>query len=1179
MYLKSIELSGFKSFAEHTEIQLEPGITCIVGPNGCGKSNTVDAIRWSLGELSSRMLRSKSIVDVIFNGTKRLTPSGHAQVTLTFDNSDKALEIETTEAAVTRKVSRDGSSEYQINKAACRLKDIKHLFAGTGLGDDGYSIMEGSMVEFLLTAKPQERRYLFDEASGASRFTSRRDEAMSRLAKIDQDLDRVRDQIELLSTESKRIESQARKAKQFERLNNQKKNLEIKKVITDLEGLDQRSRQIEQERLTAKRQELEKQTSLLDEEYAESETARAQEIALEGKLHELQADFHEVIRARDVAYEKLRNLENKISEKDILKGNQAAEKEFTLKQVVEQAKEFEGVAKALAEKKQAFGQTGAQEPGSALDAEAPAAAERRDELGRETQNLKNEIARLEQEIVGLKNQGLVLTTELSQLEIELKHILKEHHREDVERLRIEKTKQETQARITEITAEIETLQNGRQEILDSESRLGGRARELENRLIHDIVKNEAALSARLEHWEKVLEKSPAVKGVLAVEELTRAWGSISGPLGKLIKTLPQHYGYLKDILADKLDWFLAANEEAALKAVRILANEKKGRAAFIILDKIAERPVGLASEFRSTGSGRIINLEQLLDQTAPEIKKIIFQLTGPLFIQGGAVYGDAVVRGGEDPGGDAVNVLSLTEEREAVAKSLKHLAVAKEEVQRQLTELQSERGQLTQKQNELSSDLENKRLESAKLNQEKNNLERDVEITAESIASLEKDTRERLAAAATKREDFLALDQTLKEQEGVLGNLKKTYEEAVAALQDAALEMNRQKETRLSYELANQEALREITVLQERSTQLQRSLALSQNQATRLEKSLDNLTIELSALNEEIGRLRLQVKALEKSHKEKGGALEKLQTTLSSAKVSRGHLENRIAEFETVIQSLKEEILQAEMEIKATEIERARLIEQACQIFQVTPEGLSQKIIQLKENEADMRLKEGETLEAALARVNEQITRLGQINFLAHEEYERLNERISFLNTQRDDILKAKEDVLAAILKINAQIEESFQVTFAAVREKFREIFGQLFEGGGEADLILTEGQDHAQKGVEIFAQPPGKKLQSISLLSQGEKALTAVSLLFAFFSIRPAPVCILDEIDAPLDEANILRFRKMLERFSEKCQFLIITHNKKTMEAARALYGVTMEELGVSKIISVKLEEVTAAV
>ncbi len=1183
MYLKSLELSGFKSFAEPTDILLEPGITGIVGPNGCGKSNTVDAIRWCLGELSPRTLRSKSITDVIFNGTRRLSPAACAQVTMTFDNSDHSLDVAANEVAVTRKVYRDGTSEYLINKTSCRLKDIKTIFLGTGLGDDGYSIMEGSMVDFLLTAKPHERRLLFDEASGAARFASKRDEAVSKMEKIDTDLNRVKDQIEIIGAERKRLESQAKKARLYERVNNEKTELEIKKVSQILENCRLRAQTIREESFDPKRAELERQSAGRDKLNADAQTLEAERMALEQQLSLASNEFHETLRERDLAVEKIKNLEEKIRERRALLESREKESR-TLDGEILRCREDLNLAKAVHQEKTAQRDREIEE----FDQAHPHALQTADGAGRRHQiqtqieDLKHQILDLNEQITKDRNENRAVTTEMSQDQASLKYILREHKKQELEKFHLEELLHELKTKIESLKLQIDAAGRDAQNLTQERAGIAARRQPLETLATLDLPAQKASLQARLEQWEKLAQEDAVIRGSRAIEEMSLDIKEIAGPIGKLIKCPAQNYPALKEILGERLYWFLAENAETALRAIETLEEKKQGRATFVLMDRLTQslRPASITWETTSKTAGRTVDLDYLLGSTDVRTKKAILSLVGPVFVQGTSIFGESVLRGGQGPQTQSEENTALThlQERQRIQGLLRDNEERAGRTQAELSALREQGRQAEERQNNLSLNLQGLRAETSRFNQELENNGQNLKYAAETLMSLEKDAQQNLCSVASKKERLGDLEKSVNANIDSLAGLQARLEQSSHGLAEAAIEMSKVKEFELSRQLIIERATQEISLLEQKCVQLETTLSANTQKLAYLQTEQKNLQSDLKKSGESSAALTLEIAAIEAAHAERVKNLEDLQSAGAGITQKIQALEARVAGAQEAIGALEEELRGAEIELRSLDFETSRAREDACRIFNAAPEQIDAKLKEASERSPITRVREGESLEETLNRLNLQIQRLGQINFLAQPEYDRLGERMTFLQTQRDDILKAKTDIQTAIARINTQIEGSFETTFNAVRVKFKEIFATLFEGG-EADLALTESDSFQQRGVEIFVQPPGKKLQSLAQLSQGEKALTAVSLLFAFFSTHPAPVCILDEIDAPLDEANVLRFRKMLEKFAKHCQFVIITHNKKTMEAAKELYGVTMEELGVSKIISVKLEEVAAAV
>ncbi|MBI4368744.1 MAG: chromosome segregation protein SMC [Elusimicrobia bacterium] len=1180
MYLKSIELSGFKSFAEPTEILLQPGITAIVGPNGCGKSNTVDAIRWCLGELSPKMLRSKSTLDVIFNGTRRLSQAAHTQVTLTFDNFDRALHLDAAEVSVSRKAYRDGASEYSINKSPCRLKDIKGLFAGTGLGDDGYSIMEGSMVEFLLSAKPAERRLLFDEASGAARFGGRRDEALSRLNRIDQDLNRVRDNIELIVEEKKRIESQARKARLHERLTIRHRELQIQKIVRDWGALKSKEEAIRADRLAGPRHELESRLAERDQRYAESETIKARLFELAKDVELSGQKYHEALRARDITTERLRHLESKLEERR--QGLEDIEKEsrMALERAASCEQELALIEPVLDVQDAQCRECRSQAESAEIEGDLSSRLhERRELLTSQIQLVKARMADESQELAAARNKFLLSTSETARLQAELKAVLKEHHRVDAEKIVWEQacaealdSKEKIAQEITFADSDLDNANLRQQELLE-------RRRTLEEALYRDLTATRAGIKARIEQWERQSGQDPYVRGAGAVLEAFDESAGITGPIGRHIRCQERHAHFIKDMLGERLNWFVADNMECALTVLKKLETQGRGRAVFVLRDRIEAYTGESADSAISTigPSGNSLgDLGHLLGQTPEPWRKIILFLMGPCFAQGESVFGHVFIRGGETLKQASRGAgLGALDERDELLRSLKVLDSREAALESDLKEAAREIQDNALRRDDAAGCVQNKKIERSRLHQELELRERDLKNAQVVTASLQDDAQRYLAEIASKRESSAEIEGLIRHHEESLEALQKEFESLNGEFENALLILNNKREMQFTAEMKLEKAIQSLQAMESRKRELQDALARHREQAQNFDSAREHSRLENARLTQQVESGKSETTALGAACAEEGRILEHVKKAHETAFVKSQATEAQLSDLESAIEGLQETIRSAEADLRGLEFERLRVAEEGGRVFGVSQNEAPAKIAEAVVSK--LVIKESETLDSVLERVTGQLSRLGQINFLAQEEFDRLGERITFLETQQEDILKAKADIQAAIARVNAQIEEAFGATFAAVREKFREIFSRLFVGG-EADLVLTEATDAAPGGVEIFAQPPGKKLQSIALLSQGEKALTAVSLLFAFFSINPAPVCILDEVDAPLDENNVVRFTKMLKQFSEKCQFVVITHNKRTMESAHTLYGVTMEELGVSKLISVKLADVAAA-
>lgn len=1176
MYLKRVELTGFKSFPEYTEIPLESGITSIVGPNGCGKSNILDSVRWSLGELSAKTLRSKSIADVIFNGTKRLPPASYAQVTLTFDNADRILGMDAAEVSASRKVYRDGTSEYSLNKTNCRLKDIKNLFLGTGIGDDGYSIMEGRMVEFLLTAKAQDRRLLFDEASGAAKFAVKRNEALSKLGRIGMDLDRVRDNIELINTERKHLESQAKKVRLYEKLKEKKAILESQKIIRQLEELTQQIIHIQSQEIEPKTNEFEQKRLQLDQLYAQIEQLEAKRLTMEKVVSQALDAFHEASSQRDLALEKLSHLDDKIAERQQARALSGQECALLTKNTQSLQLELDQVAQELESQKSQIQATLPKEIQSleALTQQGKILDKRRCEAKNQIDTLKQQTLTLSQTLTELKNNSVNLNAEILEIQADLKVALKEHERANAEKRQLEITLEQSRRQLQETRAALYGIQEEANSLGRQRQELADKKRSLETTLYRELPQEESTLEAKLKHWDELATQNMTLRGMQEIARLQNDTAGLYGPLGKLIATSNAYYPYLKELLGDKLHWFLAENAETAQAAIDHLKINKKGRVGFIILDRVGESAPSSNGDFLPrNASGKIIDLESILGSTDIRTKKAIAFLLGPTFLKSSVIYKEAIICGGEEIDQiQTTQALTAIQEREALVNALAITKKRQQETNAQLQTLDEQISVVTKHLEELTQQLQEKNFNVSVHAQTETKATNELSLYQESIVATQSDIAQKLGLAAEKKQTVEDLRVGIEHNQITLERAQQALKQEEMEFEQLLSQENKFHEEELSQTLLVTQAKQTLAVLQERQTQLNKEY---KHQEANLKKAQEHQ----ETLESEIKRLQHQRQEAQQEHEELESQKEEKARHLGQVKQNQEEQNQKLLKLrnqETIIEEefnvLESQLRDFELNLKTMEFEKNKTREEAAKLFNIACDELDKKLEEVKTQQPP--LDEGTNIEMALMALNQKIERLGQINFMAQEEYQRLDERVNFLNSQRDDILKARDDVRSAIEEINKQIEESFQITFDAVRAKFREIFGQLFTGG-EADLILVDSHEpNEPKGVDILAQPPGKKLQNITLLSQGEKALTAISLLFAFFATKPAPVCILDEVDAPLDENNVLRFRKLLETFSQRCQFLVITHNKKTMEAAKALYGVTMEELGVSKIISVKLQE-----
>ena len=1147
MYLKSLEIIGFKSFADPVTITFEPEITAIVGPNGCGKSNIVDAIRWCLGEQSPKLLRTGQLIEVIFNGTQNRSPTGLAEVSLTFDNSDHRLPIDFSEVTVTRRLFRNLESEFLINKTPCRLKDIRDLFLDTGIGADGYSIISQGMVEFIFNAKPEERRELFEEATGIAKYKVRREEARRKLDKVEQDLEKISLAINLLKEQMTALESQARQARLYQKYQQELKEKEIAYLLkqqqerkNSLEALQQEIIPLEQEQtrynteldriaadITNLRLEIGSHQELLHKNEAEKSISQsridfsdekiAQSQQREKSLTDLIATRRQEIVAQQEKIDEIKKQQNEIETniRENEKNYQKVQQEFTAKNSVYQ------------ELKQKL-------------------LKQRQELSSRNQELLTLSARKSE----LQNQIYTLLSEREKEQFSINNNQKRIEQINTQKRQLDQEIQDTEKKNQDLSQEIEQLQ---QKINSADREIKSLAlaeQETElNRLEQELIR----LDAQIKAADDISLAYPEVKSVQKLLELNLA--GLHGPLLHEIKISPGYEKLVLSALGDKANYLLADNLSVAHQAIDYLNKNNLARITMVILDRI---PSGKLS----TSEAIVKNLHPLLSViSAPDyLRPALNFLLGEIYFQGNEVYGPAIFQGGnnfENVSGekryflDKKLLLNRQDElfikKQALLAEIKvkqeKQAILKQQIQenhQQLTELQSRQEFLKEK----ISDQKNT---AAILNQE--------------LTLLLKENKE-------FEKKIVEINQNLQSKEAEQKELLKETEKTQQAREQLHAEIER-------ISPQQEEMEKEVRALEIKLSQQQLQYETSLRRKEEWQYLLNQYTSSLEEKSREINESEKEIRNLQEIQKEEAKNIselrkkeEKIDSEIARISQELTARQNRLNELQKQEQELKYKLQ------KVSETLQDKIL--ARKSYEVEMNSLSSRLAQeynLDLETAVNKYPDTDVSEAEIVRLRRRLESMGTINLAAPEEYTHLEERSNFLLNQQQDMLNAKQDILTAISKINQITRENFSSVFETIKQNFLKIYQQLFEGG-QADLILTDTQDLLNTGVEIMVQPPGKKLQNLSLLSGGEKALVSIALIFAFFMTRPSPFCLLDEVDAPLDDANIGRFLNLLRSLQSQTQFIIITHNKRTMEVARTLYGVTMEEMGVSKILAVRLEK-----
>jgi chromosome segregation protein len=1219
MYLKNLTVLGFKSFAEKTSLNFQPGVTAIVGPNGCGKSNVSDAIRWVLGEQSAKALRGGEMADVIFNGTDSRKALSMAEVSLTIGGVDgehltaAGVEIAYNEVTLTRRVFRDGSSEYFLNKTPCRLRDIQQLFMGTGVGRSSYSIMAQGNITQILSSKPEDRRLVFEEAAGITKFKSQKKESLRKLEATEQNLLRVADLIREVKRQIGSLQRQAGKARRYKQLMLELQHLDtqLARHHFDVLQTDIRARTEESEQARAQIETLsetvlraENEISALREELSTQEQQigqwQQQGLELKGQIdrHESRIQFNQ---------DKLRDLEaqNVRATSDIA---QAEERALAARQELESVVARLNTAEAalrehrqtLEAKRQALQSV---EDALRADQEALRQAQGRAfEAAQQLSRARNEITALD-----LQKEGNAVRLEkLSAEKIQLEE----------ERAGLEGRLQQFSATVQE---EILNAQTHRGTVEDRQQRL----REIQEQLegitlqLDDGLRRQAETRSRLNVLDQLqAEHEGFDAGALSA---LKTAGNVLGSLADKMRVPDPYVIAIEMALGHHLQLVLTEQPETARQIVEDLRASKSGRASIAALHLAAippGSPAGNGSKHElpanTVGALSVIEaepsvqplLQRLLGQTliAPDLASAttawreangacdFVTPAGELLNRHGIFTGGYLNGNGSSQA--ASSILGRKNQIAELHEATAALQESVHEISRQKGALAGEQTQLQAGLQQAQTDLRTQEVAIATRQGEFKALENSARVLAQKIETVvyEVDSlKAQEAEGAGKRQALAARAATLEaaEQEGqaavtqltaALENWRQQRDAANASLTETKVALA--TEEQLSQSFASQkkpleQRIAELTHLAEqRRGEIQIFLDRKGQADAEIAESrqkIEALSHEREQVNVQITEMLSQKQALEEHIQTEDGVLREQRRRLGDLQQQRGTIEVELAQKNMAAQNLRERIREKYQlnldDIRSECITITLADEGPAQVHTMTPEEMA----------ASGAATDWEAVAAQVSQLQARIDEMGPVNLVAIDEYEETEQRYQFLTKQNDDLVQAKTQLVEVINRINAQTRQMFLETFEKVRENFRQMFVEIF-GGGKADLILTEESDVLECGIDIVARPPGKQLQSISLLSGGEQTMTAVALLFSIYQVKPSPFCVLDELDAPLDESNINRFIRVLQRFLVHSQFVIITHNKRTIGMADVLYGVTMQEHGVSKIVSVKFHKTNDA-
>lgn len=1173
MYLKEIEIQGFKSFADKTKVVFDQGVTAVVGPNGSGKSNITESLRWALGESSVKSLRGGKMPDVIFAGTESRKPLNYASVVVTLDNHDGFIKDAGQEIRVERHIYRSGDSEYKIDGKKVRLRDIHDLFLDTGLGRDSFSIISQGKVEEIFNSKPEERRAIFEEAAGVLKYKTRRKETESKLQQTQDNLDRLEDIIYELDNQIKPLEKQAENARKFLDLEGQRKAIyldvlvaQIKENKAELESTEEELAQVQEllmsyyqkrEKLEEENQTLKKQRQDLQAEMAKDQGSLMDLTSLisdlERKLALSKLESEQVALNQQEAQARLAALEDKrnsLSKEKSNKESSLALLEGNLVQNNQKLNRLEAELLAFSD-----------DPDQMIEL----LRERFVALLQEEADVSNQLTRIENELENSRQLSQKQADQLEKLKEQLA-IAKEKASQQKEEL--ETAKEQVQKLLADYQAIAKEQEEQKTSYQAQQSQLFDRLDSLKNK------------QARAQSLENILRNhSNFYAGVKSVLQEKDRLGGIIGAVSEHLTFDVYYQTALEIALGASSQHIIVEDEESATKAIDFLKRNRAGRATFLPLTTIKARTISSQNQDAIAVSPGFLGM-------ADELVTFDTRL-------------EAIFK----------NLLATT----AIFDTVEHAREAARQVRYQVrmvtldgTELRtggSYAGGANRQNNSIfiKPELEQLQKEIAADEASLGSEEAALKTLQDQMAAL----TERLEAIKSQGEQariqeqglFLAYQQTSQQVEE-LETLWKLQEEEKDRLSEGDWQVDKEKcQERLAAIASDKQNLEaeieEIksnkNAIQERYQNLQEELAQARLLKTELQGQKRYEVADIERLGKELDNLNTEQEEIQRLLQEKVDNLEKVDTDLLNQQAEEAKTQKTNLQQGLIRKQFELDDIEGQLDDIASHLDQARQQNEEWIRKQTRAEAKKEKVserlrhlqsqltdqYQISYTEALEKAHELENLNLAEQEVKDlekAIRSLGPVNLDAIEQYEEVHNRLDFLNSQRDDILSAKNLLLETITEMNDEVKERFKSTFEAIRESFKVTFKQMF-GGGQADLILTEG-DLLTSGVEISVQPPGKKIQSLNLMSGGEKALSALALLFSIIRVKTIPFVILDEVEAALDEANVKRFGDYLNRFDKDSQFIVVTHRKGTMAAADSIYGVTMQESGVSKIVSVKLKD-----
>lgn len=1184
MYLKRLELQGFKSFADKTILEFKPGITSVIGPNGSGKSNISDAIRWVLGEQSMKSLRGAKSEDIIFAGTQSRKSLGFAEVSIVIDNSDAKLPIEYSEVTVTRKLYRNGETGYFINKTPCRLKDILELFMDTGIGKDGYSIIGQGKIDEILSNKSEDRRHIFEEAAGIVKYRTRKQESEKKMEQTKLNLLRINDILTEIEGNIEPLKAQSEKAKQYLNLREELKNIEVGLFVYNINTYKEKLEQIikDEEIMTSQRNtENEKLTSI-----------QSLKDSLKQELDEITTQIEQM---QNIGFESTNKIEKINSEIGISKEriqNNIANKERLESEIKElriRIQELQEEEKQRQEKKANLFQN-------------------KEKFEEELKQKEKELAKLTKT---LSDKELEIEAKKQKIETNTDkkyEVLADINTQEANYENLEKRKKTLKIELENIISELDSTRDNKQELSKKFYEIQSKRNIVSNNLQQETTEKESCMNKIKDFEEEInklnyqmnmkdarhkflleteKEKEGYIKSVkellLDCDKNSQLKKGMHGVLANLISVNKEYELAIEMCLGQALQNVVTETEEDAKKLVEHLRNNNLGRASFLPISSIRGKRI---ENVISNGMKGVIGIASDLVKCDKKYSQIVLNLLGRTVVVEDmnigislakmnnysfrivTLKGDVISSSGSITGGSVatktVNILGRSREIEELEKEIKKLSKKIEEITLQKQKYLESITEVIEKVAGLEKELQDIEIVYAAENQKMVSIEENIYKLEQRRDKLKE---EELSINKQKEESIKQKEEKEQEVEKLNSEIKSLSEEVE---QFATVNKDNQKYIDdLNFDITNLKIsvssfIESEASIEEFVERIRQEILNNNNNIENKNNTLNQAIKENAELQIKIDNLNSKIEQIKAEVNNSSENIEKLKQLRTEKNELLDKKEEEITNQFSILEGLKEQIVK--MDFKKTKLEQdiEQLINTLWNEYEITPNNAGEY---KKPNNIAQAQKE-------VSSIREKIKDLGSINIDSIEEYKKISERYDFMCEQRLDLENTVAKLRKVISEMTQTMEQQFKEKFEIINKNFNEVFIELF-GGGKAELILTDEDNVLECGIDIRVQPTGKKLQNMMLLSGGEKAFTAIALLFAILKINPAPFCILDEIEAALDDVNVYRFAEYLKKFSQASQFLVITHRKGTMEVADTVYGVTMEENGISKLLSMKLSSI----